>query len=153
MGRVVAVCISKEKGVQKKDVGQCRLIENFGLEGDAHAGSWHRQISLLPKESRLNFEQSGGLRLKDGDFGENLLTEDIDLSKLKVGSILKLGRDIIIRVTQLGKECHDRCNIYYQAGDCIMPKEGVFAEILKGGTLKAGDNIESVDDKGCHNNN
>jgi MOSC domain-containing protein YiiM len=153
MGRVAAVCISKEKGVQKKDVGRCRLIENYGLEGDAHAGSWHRQISLLPKESRLNMEKAGGLKLEDGDFGENLLTEGIDLSKLKVGHKLRLGRDILIRVTQIGKECHDRCYIYYQVGDCIMPKEGVFAEILKGGTLKKGDNIEFLDDKSSHNNN
>ncbi|KKL91398.1 hypothetical protein LCGC14_1895060, partial [marine sediment metagenome] len=126
---------------------------NYGLEGDAHAGSWHRQISLLPKESRLNMEKSGGLKLNDGDFGENLLTEGIDLSKLKVGHKLILGRDILIRVTQIGKECHDRCYIYYQVGDCIMPKEGVFAEILKGGTLKKGDNIEFLDDKSsCINN-
>ena len=98
-------------------------------------------------------EKAGGLKLEDGDFGENLLTEGIDLSNLMVGHKLRLWRDILIRVTQIGKECHDRCYIYYQVGDCIMPKEGVFAEILKGGTVKKGDNIEFLDDKSSHNNN
>ena len=142
MGKVAAVCISEKKGVQKRSVEQCKLIENFGLEGDAHAGPWHRQISLLSVESRLSMEKSG-LKLKAGDFGENLLTEGIDLRKLKVGNELKLGR-AVVRVTQIGKECHDRCYIYYQVGDCIMPKEGIFAEVLQGGIIKKGDSIEEV---------
>lgn len=142
MGKVAAICISEKKGVQKRSVEQCKLIENFGLEGDAHAGPWHRQISLLSKESRLSMEKSG-LELKAGDFGENFLTEGVDLRKLKVGNKLKLGC-AVVRVTQIGKECHDRCYIYYQVGDCIMPKEGIFAEVLQGGIIKKGDSIEEV---------
>lgn len=145
MGKVVAVCISEKKGVQKRDAGSRKLIENHGLEGDAHAGPWHRQISLLSIESRASMEKTG-LKLKAGDFGENVLTEGVDLRKLKVGSKLRLGKDALARVTQIGKECHDRCYIYYQVGDCIMPKEGIFAEILKGGIIKTEDNIEILND-------
>lgn len=145
MGKIVAICISEKKGVQKRDVGECKLIENHGLDEDAHAGPWHRQISLLSKESRASMEESG-LELQAGDFGENILTEGVDLRKLNVGSKLRLGKDAVARVTQIGKECHDRCYIYYQVGDCIMPKEGIFAEILKGGIIKTNDNIEILND-------
>lgn len=145
MGKLVAVCISKKKGVQKRDAGRGRLIENHGLEGDAHAGPWHRQVSLLAIEARQKMEEAG-LKLQAGDFGENFLTEGINLLNLKLGTKLKLGKDVLVRVTQIGKECHDRCNIYYQAGDCIMPREGIFAEVLKGGTVKTNDNIEVIND-------
>ena len=141
MGKIVAICISKKKGVQKKDVKQCRLIENYGLEGDAHAGSWHRQISLLSIEGRLVMENKG-IKLDAGDFGENVLTKGVDFANIIVGNELRLGRDALVRVTQIGKECHDRCNIYYQVGDCIMPREGIFAEVLKGGEIKVDDDIE-----------
>jgi len=140
MGKVVAVCISEKKGTQKRDVGMCKLIENFGLEGDAHAGKWHRQVSLLARES-ADIMRKKGVNIKDGDFGENIVTEGIELKSLPVGTILKIDKNIIMRVTQIGKVCHDRCAIYYAAGDCIMPREGVFAEILTGGTIKAGDEI------------
>ncbi len=140
MGKVVAVCISEKKGTQKRDVGMCKLIENFGLEGDAHAGKWHRQVSLLARES-ADIMRKKGVNIKDGDFGENIVTEGIELKSLPIGTILKIDKNIIIRVTQIGKVCHDRCAIYYKAGDCIMPREGVFAEILTGGTIKAGDEI------------
>lgn len=140
MGKIIAVCISEKKGTQKRDIRSCKLIEQFGLEGDAHAGKWHRQISLLAKES-ANSMREKGLNIKDGDFGENIVTEGIELKSLPVGTLLKIGRGILIRVTQIGKLCHDRCAIYYKAGDCIMPREGIFAEIVTGGTIKAGDEI------------
>ena len=146
MGKLVAICISKKKGTQKKDVGECMLIENYGLDGDAHAGPWHRQISLLSRESRLVMEKKG-VKLEDGDFGENLMTEGIDLSKLTIGSLLRVNKDVLLRITQIGKECHDRCNIYYQVGDCIMPREGLFAEVLKGGAIRVNDTIEVLNDK------
>lgn len=140
MGKVVAVCISEKKGIQKRDVRTCNLIEHFGLEGDAHAGKWHRQVSLLARES-ADIMREKGLNIKDGDFGENIVTKGIELKSLPIGTGLKIGDSIIIRVTQIGKLCHDRCAIYYKAGDCIMPREGIFAEILTGGTVKAGDEI------------
>jgi len=140
MGKIVAVCISEKKGTQKRDVHACRLIEHFGLEGDAHAGKWHRQVSLLAKES-ADIMRERGLHIKDGDFGENIVTEGIELKSLPVGAVLRIGEDIIIRITQIGKLCHERCAIYYKAGDCIMPREGIFAEIIKGGTVKVGDEI------------
>ena len=152
MGKIVAICISKKKGVQKKDIKRCKLIENHGLEGDAHAGSWHRQISLLSKEARSVMENKG-VKLNDGDFGENLLTEGIDYANVKVGSKLRLGKDALVRVTQIGKECHDRCSIYYQVGDCIMPREGIFAEVLKGGIIKINDDIEFLNDKSGSSDN
>ncbi|OHB98134.1 MAG: molybdenum cofactor sulfurase [Planctomycetes bacterium RIFCSPLOWO2_12_38_17] len=140
MAKVVAVCISEKKGTQKHNVGSCKLIEHFGLEGDAHAGKWHRQVSLLARESADIMRQKG-VNIKDGDFGENIVTEGIELKSLPVGTILKIGNNIIMKVTQIGKLCHDRCAIYYKAGDCIMPREGIFAEIIKGGTIKTGDEI------------
>lgn len=140
MGKVVAVCISEKKGTQKRDVGTRRLIEHFGMEGDAHAGKWHRQVSLLARESADIMRQKG-LNIKDGDFGENIVTEGIELKSVPVGTVLKIGKGITLRITQIGKLCHDRCAIYYKAGDCIMPKEGIFAEILGGGIIKVGDGI------------
>ena len=152
MGKIVAICISEKKGVQKKDIKKCRLIENYGLEGDAHAGPWHRQISLLSIEGRLVMENKG-IKLVAGDFGENVLTEGVDFANIMVGNELRLGEDALVRVTQIGKECHDRCNIYYQVGDCIMPREGIFAEVLKGGEIKIDDDIEFINDKGGSSNN
>ncbi len=152
MGKIVAICISRKKGVQKEDVKQCKLIENYGLEGDAHAGPWHRQISLLSKEGRSVMEDKG-VKLDAGDFGENVLTEGLDFADISIGSKLRLGGDALVRVTQIGKECHDRCNIYYQVGDCIMPREGIFAEVLKGGVIKINDNIEILNDKGSSSDN
>lgn len=152
MGKIVAICISKKKGVQKEGVKQCKLIENYGLEGDAHAGSWHRQVSLLSKEARLVMENKG-VKLDAGDFGENVLTEGVDFANTKVGKKLRLGKDAMLRITQIGKECHDRCNIYYQVGDCIMPREGIFAEVLKGGIIKIDDDIEFLNDKSGNSDN
>lgn len=142
MGEIIAVCTSANKGEQKKNVGQCRLLPGIGLEGDAHAGFAHRQVSLLALES-IEKMAAAGLDVGPGDFAENLTTRDIDLVALPVGARLKAGSDAVLRVTQIGKECHSRCAIYYQAGDCVMPREGIFTEVLLGGPLKVGDAINT----------
>ena len=139
-GKVIAVSISDKKGVKKRNVESVKLKENFGIISDAHAGNWHRQVSLLAKES-IEKMRNKGLKVGPGDFAENITTEGIDLIHLWPGAKVKIGRDVLLGVTQLGKECHARCNIYYQTGDCVMPKEGVFAKVLKGGVIKAGDDI------------
>ncbi|MGB9860488.1 MAG: MOSC domain-containing protein [Moorellaceae bacterium] len=144
MGRIVAVCISERKGEQKKNVGQGNLVPNHGLEGDAHAGPWHRQVSLLALES-IRKMQAKGLQVGPGDFAENLTTEGLDLLSLKPGTKLKIGPEALVEVTQIGKVCHERCAVYYQAGDCIMPREGIFVSVLKGGPVKVGDSIEVVE--------
>jgi molybdopterin adenylyltransferase len=141
MAEIVAVSTSAEKGQLKKNVSEGLLIKNEGLQGDAHAGFAHRQVSLLAAESIAKMTTKG-LTVGPGDFAENLTTQGIDLTGLPVGSRLQAGTDAIIRVTQIGKECHDRCAIYYQAGDCVMPREGIFAEVLRGGAIRAGDRIE-----------
>lgn len=141
MAEVVAVCVSKNKGERKKDCGAGVLKENYGIEGDAHGGPWHRQVSLLAEESIAKM-RAVGLDVDKGDFAENLTTRGIDLVALPVGTHLVIGGQVVLEVTQIGKECHHRCAIYYQAGDCVMPKEGIFARVLKGGPVKAGDQIE-----------
>ncbi|MFZ5633820.1 MAG: MOSC domain-containing protein [Bacillota bacterium] len=143
MGRIVAVCTSPKKGMRKKNVGQGMLVEEHGLEGDAHTGSWHRQVSLLAMESIQKMKVQG-LDVGPGDFAENLTTEGIDLLGLPVGTRLKIGPEALAEVTQIGKECHNRCAIYYQAGDCVMPREGIFVRIVKGGPVKVGHEITAV---------
>ena len=138
--RVVAVSISLRKGVKKTNIPSGNLIENYGLENDAHAGDWHRQVSLLALESIAKIREKG-LDVNPGDFAENITTEGIRLWELPVGSRLKLGEGVLMEVTQIGKKCHERCAIFYQVGDCVMPREGVFVRILKGGTIKNGDKI------------
>ena len=140
--QVVAVCISTWKGERKKPVSSVELRENHGIAGDAHAGDWHRQVSLLAMES-IEKMRGMGLDVTCGDFAENITTRGIDLPVLPLGARLAVG-DTLLEVTQIGKECHTRCAIYHQAGDCVMPKEGVFARVLKEGTISAGDNIEFV---------
>lgn len=142
-GQVVAVCRSENKGERKANIGQGMLVANSGLEGDAHAGPWHRQVSLLALES-INKMRQLGLQVGPGDFAENITTEGIDLVSLPVGTRLKIGEQVIGEVTQIGKVCHGRCAIYYQAGDCIMPKEGIFIAILQGGPVAIGDHIEVI---------
>lgn len=139
MAKVIAVCISKNKGERKTPVPEVVLRENHGIEGDAHAADWHRQVSLLAKES-IEKMQKLGLDVDAGDFAENITTEGIELVSLPIGTKLKIA-DTVLEVTQIGKECHNRCAIYYQAGDCVMPKEGIFVKVLKGGVIKAGDEI------------
>ncbi|MDK2855398.1 MAG: hypothetical protein PWQ41_242 [Bacillota bacterium] len=140
-GRVVAICTSREKGTRKEDRGQGVFLPGHGLEGDAHAGPWHRQVSLMALESIKKMEEKG-LKLGPGDFGENITTEGLDLVHLPVGTRLKVGEEVLLEVTQIGKKCHSRCAIYYQVGDCIMPREGIFARVLLGGQAKNGDIIE-----------
>jgi MOSC domain-containing protein YiiM len=142
--RIVSIAISKKKGTRKTCIEQARLIEGHGLEGDAHAGAWHRQVSLLASESIQKARQSG-LDVSFGDFAENIATEGIDWITLPVGTRLKLGSAAVVEITQVGKECHQRCAIYYRAGDCIMPREGIFARVLEGGTICSGDPISFVD--------
>jgi MOSC domain-containing protein YiiM len=139
-GRVLAVNISKDKGTKKTNIQSCTLLKDFGLKGDAHAGPWHRQVSLLANES-IEKMRAKGLNVSYGDFAENITTKGIDLVHLPIGTEILIGNSIILRVTQIGKECHDRCAIYYQAGDCVMPKEGIFAEVVNEGEVKVGDDI------------
>lgn len=139
-GKIVAVCTSPEKGGRKKDVGQGVMVEGFGLEGDGHGGDWHRQVSLLAMESIASM-QAKGLDVGPGDFAENITTEGIELFTLPIGTRLQIGGQVMLEVTQIGKVCHTRCAIYYQAGDCVMPREGIFAIVLKGGPVKTGDEV------------
>jgi MOSC domain-containing protein YiiM len=139
--KVVSINISSKKGIRKKPVKEAEIITDHGIKDDAHAsGTWHRQISLLALES-IKKMQDLGLKVKPGDFAENITTEGIDLIKLPVGTRMKIG-DVEAEVSQIGKECHTRCAIYYQAGDCVMPKEGIFVKVLKGGKVRVGDPIE-----------
>ena len=141
-GRVVSINVSDKKGVRKKPSGEAVLKADFGIEGDAHASStWHRQVSLLALES-IQKMQALGLKVGPGDFAENITTEGIDLPGLPVGTKMTIGNDIEVEVSQIGKKCHTRCEIYNQAGDCIMPKEGIFVKVLKGGTVREGDLLE-----------
>ncbi|KYO68000.1 MOSC domain-containing protein [Thermovenabulum gondwanense] len=143
MGIVVAVSLSEKKGEKKRNVEFVNVLEDYGIEGDAHAGGWHRQISLLALESIKKMREKG-LDVNPGDFAENVTTEGIDFSEIKIGTKLKVG-EVLLEITQKGKVCHERCAIYYQAGDCIMPKEGVFAKVLKGGKIYPGDSIEVIE--------
>jgi MOSC domain-containing protein YiiM len=142
--KVVSVNISNKKGVRKKEADKVLLIEDFGIHGDAHAsGEWHRQVSLLAIES-IEKMRNKGLDVHPGDFAENITTGGIDLPALPIGTKMAIGDDVEIEVTQIGKECHNRCAIYYQAGDCVMPKEGIFVKVLKGGSVKKGDDIRII---------
>lgn len=138
--KVVAVSIGKGKGERKTPVAAVELRENHGVVGDGHAGEWHRQVSLLAMESIAKMQQLG-LSVGTGDFAENVTTEGIDLPALPIGSKLAIG-EAVLEVTQIGKECHTRCAIYYQAGDCVMPKEGIFARVVRGGVVRPQDAIE-----------
>lgn len=140
--KITAVCISENKGERKTPTYKVELTENHGIVGDAHAGPWHRQVSLLAKES-IDKMRKMGLDVDNGDFAENLTTEGIVLPELPIGTQLKIN-DCLLEITQIGKECHTRCAIYHQAGDCVMPKEGIFAKVLRGGQISPGDTIERV---------
>ena len=139
-GTVRAVCISEKKGIQKHDIGEAYLKEDHGIEGDAHAGKWHRQVSLLAAESVAKVQKALDFQLKSGDFAENILTEGIELFTLPVGTKMKIGESEC-EVTQIGKECHHGCAIRELAGDCVMPREGIFVKVLKSGSVKTGDTI------------
>jgi MOSC domain-containing protein YiiM len=145
MGIIKAVCTSPKKGMRKKNIGEGLLIKEYGLKDDAHSGPWHRQVSLLAVES-IDKMRAKGLDVGSGDFAENLTTEGIDLVNLPIGTHVKIGSGAVGEVTQIGKECHNRCAIYYQAGDCVMPREGIFIRVLKGGPVKVDDTIEVIND-------
>lgn len=137
--KVIAVCTSAAKGERKTPVAEVLLKEQHGIEGDAHAGPWHRQVSLLASESIAKMKAKG-LDVDCGDFAENITTSGIDLYSLPIGCQLQIG-EATVEVTQIGKECHNRCAIYYQAGDCVMPKEGIFVKVLGGGKVVPEDKI------------
>ena len=139
-GKILAVNISEEKGTKKTNIQSCALLKDFGLKGDAHAGPWHRQVSLLANES-IEKMRAMGLNVGYGDFAENITTEGVDLVHLPIGTTIRIGDSVVLQVTQIGKECHERCAIYYQVGDCVMPKEGIFAEVMNEGEVKVGDEI------------
>lgn len=140
-GKIRAICISQERGVEKKEVGSAELVVGEGIKGDAHAGKWHRQVSIL-SGGRVDEFNRKGADVDNGAFGENLLLDGIDCVYLPVGTVLTIGEDgAQIRVTQKGKECHTHCRIYKRMGECIMPNQGVFTEVIKGGTIKKGDQV------------
>ncbi|SHO52208.1 MOSC domain-containing protein [Desulfopila aestuarii] len=143
MKRVKAISISDRKGMRKKNIDAVTLVENFGLENDAHGGKWHRQVSLLAEES-IEFMRKKGLDVVAGNFAENITTEGIDLCSLTVGTHLRIGITELI-ISQLGKVCHHPCAIYHQAGDCVMPREGIFGVVIKGGKIAVGDEIEVLE--------
>ncbi len=144
-GRIRAISISTKKGTKKTNVPEAEMKIDFGIVGDAHGGNWHRQVSLLAIES-IDKMVAMGAKVSPGDFAENITTEGIELPKLPIGSRLKIGSGIMFEVTQIGKECHSRCEIFKQIGDCIMPREGIFAKVKKNGTMKVGDTIEVLND-------
>ncbi|MBU1887939.1 MAG: MOSC domain-containing protein [Candidatus Omnitrophica bacterium] len=141
-GKVKAISTSSKKGSKKKNVQTAVLKEDFGIVGDAHGGS-ERQVSLLAVES-IEKMRNKGVDVNSGDFAENITTSGIDLMALKLSSHLKIGKSALLEITQIGKVCHNRCKIYYQVGDCVMPKEGIFAKVLKGGVIKPKDRLEVV---------
>ena len=141
-GTVIAVCTSERKGIRKRNIDQAELRPDWGIVGDAHAANWHRQVSLLAWES-IEKMRALGLNVNAGSFAENITTQGLSLVDLPVGTRLRLG-ETLVEVTQIGKVCHERCAIYYQAGDCVMPREGIFVRVHKGGQVKVGDTIEVV---------
>ena len=143
LGRVEKLAISEKKGTPKTPLDKIMILEGFGLEGDAHGGDWHRQVSLLGIESIQKMKDKG-LKVSFGTFAENIATSGIDLWHLPIGSLLLTSAGIILEITQIGKECHTRCAVYHQAGDCVMPREGVFARVLSGGEIKTGDSLLSL---------
>ncbi len=138
-GQILAICISEQKGTKKRQVEEAKLVADWGIEGDAHAGKWHRQVSLLPVEAIRAFKEKGAA-VSFGDFGENLVVAGFDLKSLPVGTRFSIGEAVLV-MTQIGKECHSHCAIYQTMGDCIMPREGVFTRVVKGGILRKGDQV------------
>jgi len=138
-GTIVSISTSPEKGAKKTPVESAVLSADHGIEGDAHAGKWHRQVSLLAEES-IEKMRVGGLEVGYGDFAENITTSGLVLYEIPVGTKLRLGQ-CLVEITQIGKECHDRCAIYEAVGDCVMPREGIFARVLRGGEIKKGDEV------------
>lgn len=146
MGKIIAICISEKRGTSKHRLDTAEFIEDWGIKGDAHAGKWHRQISLLSKE-KIDAFRARGADVDDGAFGENLVVEGFDFAKLPVGTRLKCG-DVLLEMTQIGKECHHGCTIFQTMGDCIMPREGVFARVIRGGMVSIGMELEIMNQFG-----
>ena len=144
MGNVLAVCVSTEKGTQKQNVGTAVFVEDWGIEGDAHAGKWHRQVSLLSHE-KIEAFRARGAQVEDGAFGENLVVSGIDFRSLPLGTKFQCN-DVVLELTQIGKECHNGCEIYKIMGECIMPREGVFTRVLHGGAISVGDTLRILED-------
>ena len=138
--KIVSIATSKKKGTRKATVDEAFLKKEHGLEGDAHAGTWHRQVSFLASEE-IEKARERGLEVSFGDFAENIATTGVDWKNIPVGTRVRLGKKVLVEITQIGKECHNRCAIYYKAGDCIMPREGVFARVLEEGKIRCGDPI------------
>ncbi len=148
MPKVIAVNISTEKGVRKHTIPVCKLVIDHGIEGDAHAGKWHRQISLLAQESIDKMQATlTDIQLKPGDFAENITTTGIAVMKLPIGTRLKVGSEAELEVTQIGKECHMACEIRKIVGDCVMPREGIFAIVIREGEIRPGDEIVIIEKK------
>ena len=146
MGKIIAVCTSPEKGTQKQNVGSALLVEDWGIQGDAHAGKWHRQVSLLSYD-RVEEFRTRGAQVEPGAFRENLLVEGFDFKSLPVGT--RFGcNGAVLELTQIGKQCHAHCQIYRQVGDCIMPREGVFTRVLRGGVVRVGDELTILKEEG-----
>ncbi|OGU70212.1 MAG: molybdenum cofactor sulfurase [Ignavibacteria bacterium RBG_16_34_14] len=145
VGKIAAISISKKKGIPKSNVDFAQLIENHGIKGDAHAGNWHRQVSFLAMESIKTMREKGLPKLRPGAFAENITTEFINLPGVQVGNKIKIGNEVELEVTQIGKECHTRCAIYFKVGDCVMPSDGIFAKVVKGGTIYVSDEVRVED--------
>ena len=146
-GKIVSIAVSRKKGTRKTPVGDAVLVPGYGLKGDAHAGPWHRQVSFLAGES-IDAQRARGLDVGFGDFAENIATRGINWSRVPVGTRVKIGDSAELEITQIGKVCEKKCAIYYMAGDCIMPREGVFAKVMKGGIIRCGDPVYvMVDEK------
>lgn len=143
MGYIEAICISKKKGIPKTEISSAELKVDWGIVNDAHAGNWHRQVSLLAGES-IDRVKEIMPELEKGAFAENLITRGIDLSKLEIGEQISIKNEILLEITQIGKECHTACAIQKITGDCIMPKEGIFAKVLKSGTISPNDQIKKI---------
>ena len=142
MGRIKAICISEKKGTQKTEVQEAELITDFGIKGDAHAGKWHRQVSLLGYEKIEAFKEKGA-QVENGAFGENIIVEGFDLKNTPVGTKFQVG-EVLLELTQIGKQCHHGCEIFQKMGDCIMPREGVFTKVIHGGKIKVGDELVMI---------
>lgn len=141
--KIESIAISKKKGTRKTQVQESELVVEHGLVDDAHAGQWHRQVSFLASES-IGKARERGLKVTFGDFAENIATSGVDWMSIPIGTRLKVGDTAIVEITQIGKECHNKCAIYYMAGDCIMPREGIFARVLEGGKIRVGDPISII---------
>jgi MOSC domain-containing protein YiiM len=149
-GKIVAISISKKKGIPKTNIQSAKLIENFGIEGDIHGGDWHRQISFLALESIDKMRKMGLPNLRPGAFAENLTTEFISIPNLNLGDVVRIGKDAELEITQIGKECHTRCGIYYKIRDCVMPREGIFAKVIRGGEIFVNDSVTVISNSNRH---